>query len=179
MARNNHMNNKFLAVAEFDVTKMTLQSDDSTAGWDGSVLPVGSYSATNGKCVIPDGALMTKAYYVVHTTFSDDDATENAEIELGYTGTTDAFVLEFDIQTSDADTGIDIWDAGAHGTKVGFPNMGADGAHDSQAEHAALVAATWVKLTADKELLMTVTDDQLDAGFMTLYVEYVLTGDLS
>ena len=151
MARNNHMQNKFTAVAEFDVTKMTLQSDDSTAGWNGSVLPVGSYSATNGKCIIPDGALII----------------------------TDAFVLEFDIQTSDADTGIDIWDAGAHGTKVGFPNMGADGAHDSQAEHAALVAATWVKLTSDVELLMTVTDDQLDAGFMTLYVEYVLTGDLS
>ena len=177
MARNNHMNNKFVAVAEFDITKMTLQSDDSTAGWNGSVLPVGSYSATNGKCLLPDGALLLKAYYFVSTTFSDDDATENAEIELGYTGDTDAFVDDIDIQTSDA-TGADIWDAGAHGTKVGYASA-ADASQDTNIEDAALRSASFIKLTADKEVLMTVSDDQLDAGALTLYVEYVLTGVLS
>ena len=73
MARNNHMNNKFVAVAEFDISEMS--------AWTGSVLPVGSYSATNGKCVLPDGALLIKAYYYVDETFSDDDATE-----VSYTG---------------------------------------------------------------------------------------------
>tara|TARA_Y100001938_G_C7858515_1_gene314392 strand:- start:78 stop:587 length:510 start_codon:yes stop_codon:yes gene_type:complete len=169
MARNNHMNNKFVAVAEFDISEMS--------AWTGSVLPVGSYSATNGKCVLPDGALLIKAYYYVDETFSDDDATEDAEISLGYTGALDAIVDDIDIQTSDA-TGVDIWDAGAHGTKIGYASA-ADASQDTNIEDAALRSASFVKLTADSEVLMTVTDDQLDAGSLTLYIEYVLTGVLA
>ena len=40
--------------------------------------------------------------------------------------------------------------------------------------------ATMVALTADKELLLTLNNDHaIDAGKLTLFVEYVQTGDLS
>ena len=59
-------------------------------------------------------------------------------------------------------------------------NLGADSAHDSALEVIALNAATGVATTANVELLLTTADDEaVEVGKLDLYVEYVLTGDLS
>jgi hypothetical protein len=124
---------------------------------------------------IPEGALITKAYYYVETTFADGND-DSAQLALGYTGATGAFVAAIAISA-----GGNVWDAGARGTLVGMgANLGADAAHDSALEVIALNAATMVAITADKELLLTTNDDEaVEVGKLTLYVEYVQTGDLS
>ena len=67
-------------------------------------------------------------------------------------------------------------DAGIHAGKPGIPNLGADAAHDSQVEHAALIAATCVKLTAARELTATVAVEALTAGKAVILVPYVIGG---
>jgi hypothetical protein len=146
--------------------------------WDASVTNLAnnaSASCTNGSVWIPEGALITKAYYYVETTFADGND-DSAQLALGYTGATGAFVAAIAISA-----GGNVWDAGARGTLVGMgANLGADAAHDSALEVIALNAATMVAITADKELLLTTNDDEaVEVGKLTLYVEYVQTGDLS
>ena len=172
---NNPLANKFVAKAHWNF---------STTNAAGSAE---SISAHNGPIMIPDGALITKAYYHVGTTLSDngDDSTQ---ISLGYTGALAAFQAEIAISDGTAGTlNSDIsggnWDAGVHGTLVGMgANLGADAAHDSALEVIALNTATMIHSTADVEVLLTVGSTgvhTLNAGNLTLFVEYVLTGDLS
>ena len=70
-----------------------------------------------------------------------------------------------------------------YGTLVAMgANLGADSAHDSALEVIALNAATMAHSATDVELLVTVGSTgvhALNAGNLTLFVEYVLTGDLS
>ena len=181
---NNPLANKFVAKAHWNF---------STTNAAGSAE---SISAHNGPIMIPDGALITKAYYHVGTTLSDngDDSTQ---ISLGYTGALAAFQAEIAISDGTAGTlNSDIsggtgtngvaagqWDTGIHGTLVGMgANLGADAAHDSALEVIALNTATMIHSTADVELLLTVGSTgvhTLNEGNLTLFVEYVLTEDLS
>lgn len=68
-----------------------------------------------------------------------------------------------------------VWDAGIRGSKVGFPNLGADAAHDSALEVAALYAGTMLKTTAIRELVATVAGQVLTAGKANIFVEYVIS----
>ena len=134
-----------------------------------------SASCTAGEIWVPDGALITKAYYFVQTTFADGND-DSQTLALGYTGATGAFVAAIAINNS-----TNVWDAGAHGTLVGMgAALGADAAHDTALEVIALNAATMIHLTADKELLLTTADDEaVEVGKLSLFVHYVQTKDYS
>tara|TARA_R110002012_G_scaffold7040_5_gene33335 strand:+ start:5946 stop:6464 length:519 start_codon:yes stop_codon:yes gene_type:complete len=140
-----------------------------------------SASCTAGEIWVPDGALITKAYYFVQTTFADGND-DSQTLALGYTGATGAFVAAIAISATGTN-GVSSgqWDAGIHGTLVGMgANLGADAAHDSALEVIALNAATMIHLTATKELLLTTADDEaVEVGKLSLWVEYVQTGDYS
>ena len=157
-----------VAVAVWDGSKRTLANNASASCID----PV---SGASKPLYLPDGALITKAYYHVATTFTDA-GNDSSAIALGYTGATGAFVASVAISGS-----TNVWDAGAHGTLVGMgANLGADAAHDSALEVIALNAATMIHLTDNKEILLTTSDDTaISTGKLTLYVHYVQTGDFS
>ena len=98
---------------------------------------------------IPVKAIILDAWIDVVTTFADgvdDSATIAASIQS-------AGDIVAAIAIADASN---VWDAGIRGTKIGFPNFGADAAHDSALEVIALQAATKLKTTAVREI--TVTD---------------------
>ena len=167
---NNPLNNKYVARATWDASVTTIAAS-------------GSQGPSDGVSVwIPEGALITNAYYFVTTTFTDDDAGDSSTLALGYTGATGAFVAAIAISATGTNgVAAGQWDAGIHGTLVGMgANLGADSAHDSALEVIALNAATGVATTANVELLLTTADDEaVEVGKLDLYVEYVLTGDLS
>jgi len=62
-----------------------------------------------------------------------------------------------------------------HGSKIGFPNFGADAAHDSSVEVAALFAATYLKTTAIRQITATVAVAALTAGKANVYVEFYIS----
>ena len=148
------------------------------ATWDAATRTLtnnASNSCTDKSIFIPDGALITKAYYHVATTFADG-GDDSAALSLGYVGATGAFVASVAISGS-----TNVWDAGGHGTLVGMgANLGADAAHDSALEVIALNAATMIHLTARKELVLTLADDvAVSVGKLSLFVHYVQTSDFS
>lgn len=168
---NNPLQNKFVAKAHWDF---------ATTNGSGAAQTV---SAHNGPILIPDGAIITNAYYHVGTTVSDngDDSTQ---ISLGYTGAVAAFVAEIAISASGTN-GVagGQYDAGIHGCLTGFAG-GLDEGDDAGTalENIASKAVTLAHVTADSEILLTVGSTgvhTLNAGNLTLFVEYVLTGDLS
>jgi hypothetical protein len=117
---------------------------------------------------LPTKAIITKVWIDVVTTFTSAGA--------------DAGTIAIHVQAADdvvAAVAIsaagDVWDAGIHGSKIGYPNFGADAAHDSAVEVAALFAASMLKLTAAREITATVAEQALTAGKANIYVEYVLS----
>ena len=160
MAKN-PLNNKYVAVGQWDASVTNLANNASA-------------SCTTGSVFIPEGALITNAYYYVETTFADGND-DSQTLALGFTGTTGAFVAAIAIND-----GTNVWDAGAHATLIDSPVLGADAAHDTAVEVKNLRSASFLHVTANSELLLTTADDEaVEAGKLTLYVEYVLTGDLS
>jgi len=157
-----------IAIATWDAASTTLANNASA-------------SCTAGSVIIPDGALITKAYYHVATTFADG-GDDSAGLSLGYVGATGAFVANIAISATGTN-GVagGQWDAGIHGTLVGMgAALGADGAHDAALEVIALNAATMTHLTANKELVLTLADDvAVSVGKLSLFVHYVQTGDFS
>ena len=164
---NNPLNNKYCARATWNAATTNLANNASA-------------SATSGSVWIPEGALMTNAYYFVTTTFADGND-DSQTLALGYTGATGAFVAAIAISATGTNgVASGQWDAGIHGTLLTAPNLGADSAHDSALEVIALYAPLMIATTANVELLLTTADDEaVEVGKLDLYVEYVLTGDLS
>lgn len=117
---------------------------------------------------IPDNAIITKAFYDVITTFTDG-ADDSATIAIHAQSAGDIVAA---IAISDASN---VWDAGVQGTIVGAPTLGAEAAHDTAIEVGALQAASFIKTTAERELTVTVADDDLTAGKLVLFVEYTLS----
>ena len=167
---NNPLNNKYCARATWDASVTTIATS-------------GSQGPSDGVSVwIPEGALITNAYYYVTTTFVDDDAGDSATLALGYTGATGAFVAAIAVSATGTN-GIagGQWDAGTHGTLVGFAG-GLDEGDDAGTalENIASKAVTLVPTTTNVELLLTEGGERtFIVGKLDLYVEYVLTGDLS
>jgi len=124
---------------------------------------------------IPDGAVITRAWYHVHTTFTGAGA-DAATIKLGTTSNDDNMVAAIAINAADPG----VWDAGVRGTLIGSPVLGTNAAlGDTAIEYAAVLAASAVHCTANEEIMITTATNTVTAGKMTVYVEYVLTGDLS
>src|SRR5215210_3088614 len=141
-----------LAVATFNPSANTAQRPIAAYG-------LGVY--------LPTKAIITNVFVDVVTTFTS--ATDAATIALKAQAADD-IVAAVAISTAG-----DVWDAGIHGSKIGYPNFGADAAHDSAVEVAALFAASMLKLTAARELTATVAVEALTAGKANIYVEYVLS----
>lgn len=66
----------------------------------------------------------------------------------------------------------DVWDAGIRGTKIGTISL--DGNALTQIAHGAAKAATFLKLTAEREVSVVVAGQALTAGKFVVYVKYVL-----
>ena len=148
MAKN-PLNNKYVAVGQWDASVTNLANNASA-------------SCTTGSVFIPEGALLTKAYYYVETTFADGND-DSAELALGITGSTGAFVASIAINA-----------AGTNGVAEEGDNA------ETQLENAKNLATSMLHITANSELLLTTNDDEaVETGKLTLYVEYVLTGDLA
>lgn len=152
VSRFNGVVAKRVATAVFDPSANTAQR------------PIGAYGLG---VFIPDNAVITRVLIDVVTTFT--------------TASADAGTIAVHIQSADdvvaaiaVSDATNVWDAGIHGSKVGFPNFGADAAHDSAVEVAALFAGSMLKLTAEREITVTVATQALTAGKMVVYVEYYL-----
>ena len=114
---------------------------------------------------LPNKAIITKAWFQVVTTFTSP-TTDDATIAVKVEGTGDIVAA---IAIDDASN---IWDAGIHAGLPGYPSLGADAAHDTQPEVAALFAATFVKTTAVREVTATVAVEALTAGKAIFFFEW-------
>ena len=167
---------KQIAVGVWDITGNGTLATNAAYGCNTTTAGGGQ----SGKVILPEGALLTKAYYYVETTVSDD-GDDSTGLSLGYTGATAAFVANIAISATGTN-GVagGQWDAGVHQTLIGSPHdeEGADA--ETQLENSHNIALGMTAITADVELLLTLANDHaVDAGKFTLYVEYVQTGDLS
>ena len=132
-------------------------------------------SVVNSGVFIPEGALITNAYYFVSTTCIDADAGDSSTISLGYTGAAAAFVAAVAISGTNAP-----FDEGPHGTLVGFAG-GAESGDDNQTALVAIQskAPTLKHTVVDVELTLTVGNERdIAIGLIDLYVEYVMTNKL-
>ena len=127
------------------------------------VMAIGAHATD---LIVPDNALVTKCFYDVGTTFTDG-ADDSATIALHLQGAGDL------VAAIAISAGGDVFDAGVRGTLCGTPILGADSAHDTAIEIAALMAASVIKMTAARTLTITIADDDITAGAMRVYVEYV------
>lgn len=142
--------------------EMAMATYDVTGGDSGTV-------AAHGLGVyIPAKAIVTRVFVDVITTFTDG-ASDTATIALHLQSANDV------VAAIAIDDSTNVWDAGLHGSKLGYPNFGADTAHDSAVEVAALYAGTYLKMTAERELTATVAVAALTAGKMNIFVEYFLS----
>ena len=150
------------------VPKIATASFD-TAGNDSAGVSNKTIAAHGTGVYLPDNAVITRAWYDVITTFTS--ATDTATIALHVASANDLLIAD-DI----ADT-TDPFDAGIHHAIPGAPNLGADAAHDSALEVGALIAGTFIKLSAEKEIIATVAVAALTAGKMVIFVEYLISDE--
>lgn len=132
-----------------------------------------TFDATGGKAiatyplpiVLPNGAIIQKAWYNVTTTFTS--ATDAATIALTASSAGD---IKAAIAISDA---TNVWDAGLH---AGLPGAYAERtvAGDTAVLDAASQAASWILLSANKIPTVAVAVEALTAGVMDIYIEYVI-----
>ena len=112
---------------------------------------------------LPSGAVITRAFYMVDTTFTSAGA-DAGTIALTVNAAGD---LKAAIAISDASN---VWDAGLHGC---LPSAYAlDGNALTAIAMAAAQAASFVTTTAKREITATVATQVLTAGKLTLFVEY-------
>lgn len=146
--------------------KLTAVAVYDTAGTDSAGVSNKTIAAHPTGVFLPSKAVITNVFFDVVTTFTS--ATDAATIAYKAQAANDMLSA---LAISDAQN---IHDAGIHAGLIGFPNLGADAAHDSQIEVAALFAATLLKLTAEREITATVAVEALTAGKAVIYVEYYL-----
>jgi len=148
-------------------TKMVATAIYDTAGVDSSGASNKTIAAHGLGVYLPIKAVVTRFWYDVVTTFTT--ATDAGTIAYMAQGAGDLLAA---IAISDA---TNVHDAGMHAGKPGFPALGADAAHDTQPEVAALFAATFIKCTAEREITATVAIEALTAGKAVLFVEYFIS----
>jgi hypothetical protein len=143
-----------LAIADYDSAGVDSDGDDN--------IDVGAHGLG---VYIPDNAIITKAYYDVGTTFTSAD--DSATIALSILAADDLVAA---IAISAANPGV--YDAGIRDCLPGNYALSGDAA--SAIVHAALVAASAIKMTSSKELTATVAVQPLVLGKLRLFVEYVM-----
>lgn len=115
---------------------------------------------------LPIGAVITRAWYQVKTSFLDG-ASNNATIALSVASAGDLVAA---IAISDASN---VWNAGVRGTVAGSyaerTVAGDTAILDAASKAASMIGA----LSAEKELVATVAVHALTAGKLILWVEYV------
>lgn len=148
-------------------TKYVASAIYDTAALDSSGVANTTVAAHGLGVYLPTKAIITRFWVDVITTF---------------TSATSAATIAYKAQSADdllaavaINSGTTMHNAGIHGGLPGFPNLGADAAHDTQVEVAALFAATFIKLTAERELVATVAVEALTAGKAVLFVEYYIS----
>lgn len=149
------LSTRYIASAVFD-----------TAGTDSSLVANTTIAAHGLGVYIPTKAIITNAWVDVITTFTS--ATDAATIALKVQSAND---LTAAIAISAAG---DVWDAGVHGC---LPGSYAERtvAGDTAILDAASKAASYIKMTAERELTATVAVEALTAGKAILFVEYVIS----
>lgn len=131
-----------------------------------------SFGAIGTGLVIPKGAIVTNVYMDVITTCKSWDGAWGAGNEDKATLALHLLSANDVLSAIAIEDATNMLDSGIHGTLLGWPNLGADAAHDSQVEVAALYAATALKMTSDAELTATVAVDPISQGKIDVYVEY-------
>jgi hypothetical protein len=132
-----------------------------------------AFGAIGTGLIIPSGATVTKVFVDVDTDLKSWDGAWGA-------GNEDAATVALSLQAANDITAAiaisaagNVWDAGVHGTLIGSPHLDADPAVDiTSLLYSALDAASWLKLTADRELTATIAVDAVSAGKLDIYVEY-------
>ena len=140
-----------------------------TAGTDSAGVANTTVAAHGLGVYIPDNAVITNAWVDVITTFqSTAGGTDLATIALMAQGAGD---LTAAISIAD---GGNVWDAGIHGC---LPGSYAEGtvSGDTAVLDAARKAASYIKLTAERQLTATVAVAALTAGKLVLHVEYIIS----
>lgn len=145
---------KYVACAIFD-----------TAGLDSAGVANTTIAAHGLGVFIPTGAVITDAFIDVKTTFTS--ATDAATIAGKVQSTGDVIA---GIAISDASN---VWDAGLHGSILGS-SAERTVAGDTAILAAASLAASRIKLTAEREIIATVAVEALTAGKMAIFVEYYI-----
>jgi len=113
---------------------------------------------------LPIGAIITNAWTDVKTAFTS--GTSAATIALKAEGAGDLVVAVA------INSGTTRWGAGLGGCLPGNPAE-ATVAGDTGILSAARTAATYIKTTAEREIIATVAVEALTAGKMAIFVEYV------
>jgi len=146
---------RYVATAIFD-----------TAATDSSGAANTTIAAHGLGVYIPTKAIITNAWVDVVTTFTS--ATDAATIALKAQSAGD---LTAAIAISDASN---VWDSGIRGCLPGS-YAEATVAGDTAILDAARKAASYIKMTAERELTATVAVEALTAGKAVLFVEYVIS----
>lgn len=158
VTRQNGLSVTKVARAEFD-----------TAGTDSSGVENTTIAAHGLGVYLPDNAIVVRAWYDVITTFTS--ATDAGTLALKVQGAND---LVSALAISD---GSNIFDAGLHGTLTAGTTTLTEAAPNTRTQivHAADIVAGFIKLTAERELTVTVAVEALTAGKLVLFVEYVIS----
>ncbi len=156
IVRSNGLVVKKIATAVFD-----------TAGNDSAGVSNKTIAAHGSGVYLPDNAVITKMWWDVITTFTS--AGDTATIAIHALGAGD-LLAAVAIETSG-----DVLNAGLHHGLPGSPILGAEASHDTSIELAALMAASYIKLTAEKEIIFTVAVQALTAGKLVAFVEYTVS----
>jgi len=115
---------------------------------------------------IPDNAIITRVWFDVVTTFTSASS-DTGTIAIHVQGANDLS------SALAIDDGRNMFAAGMHQC---IPNSWMDGGGTVTAlVQGAARASSWIKMTAERELTVTVGGQALTAGKLVLYVEYVLS----
>lgn len=138
-----------------------------TAGTDSAGVANTTVASHGTGVYIPTKAVITNAWVDVITTFT--------------TASADAGTIALTLQSAgDLTAAIavsaagDVWDAGIHGCLPGS-YAEATVAGDTAILDAARKAASYIKLTAEREIVVTVGGQVLTAGKMVIHVDYLIS----
>lgn len=136
--------------------------------WDQSVDGNLANNASTSIGTLPKGALITGGAIHVVTDVVDSDAGDDSTIAVGYTGATTAFW---------AATAVSVLETGKLlAILPGQAALGVDASHDTAAEVAELVDASWILAATDVEVLLTTGDDvAISAGKINVFIEYYVS----
>ena len=149
------LSTKYMATAIFD-----------TAALDSAGVANTTVASHGTGVYLPVNAIITSAWWDVITTFQTASA-DAGTIALTAQSAGDIVTA---IAVSNASN---VWDAGMHAGKPG--SYALDGNALTQIAAGAALAATFIKMTAERELVVTVAGQVLTAGKMAIFVEYFIS----